>query len=98
MPEIEHELNLCDTHIVNKFATTQHHELLYNADDIKVLNMDLKVNSMFTKWAELTHRSDNLGYEKVFREKKDDCMGITMQHATRGAFNVSMTNCAGAMK
>ena len=60
--------------------------------------IDLIVNNKFSEEAELTCRSNKLGCAKILRDKKYDCLGITIDYSTRGAFQVSMTDCINTMK
>ena len=60
--------------------------------------MDQKVNDKFSEWAELTHRSNELDYAKVYRGEKHNYLGITLDYLTRGAFKVDMTDCVDTME
>ena len=96
--EIQCKLNPYHPYAVKKIINTKQHALLWHVDNVKISHMKLKVNEKFTKWVELTHRSNKLGYVKVYRGKKHYYLGITLDYSTRGVFKVDVTDCIDAMK
>ena len=97
MSHIGCRLNPCNPCLLSKIINAKQHTLLWDADDIKALRVEVKVNSKFTGWAERTCRSDKLGCVKVFRGKKNICMGITINHYANIVFKIDTTSHISAM-
>ena len=98
MHEIRFELKPYDLSIANKIINTKQHTLLWHTHNAKASHSDLKGNNKFAEWAELTCKSDELGYVKVCRGKKYNYLGITLDYSTRGTFKMDITDYVNAMK
>ena len=72
------KLNLRDYYATNKVINTKQCTLLQYADSTKASYVDSKINGKFTEWAKLTCRSNKLGHAKVHRDRKCNCLGITI--------------------
>ena len=96
--DIGHVINPHDACAANKIFNNKQHALAWHADDVKSSHVNPKINDDFTIWCEEKYESDDLGHVSVYRRKRHDYLGMTLDYSKSKEVLIDMTECIDQMK